>query len=73
MSTVVEYHTCTVEAVVNPSQESPWGTYRCTHHNLDGTHCQAIVTGHNMPYFGASSHVTSSEAITARFGDGPQG
>ena len=82
MSTIVEYHTCTMKAVIpsSPDQEflSPWGIYRCTHYNLDGTHCQAMVTGHNMPYFAAGSHVTSSEAITAwlnkdKASGGPEG
>lgn len=68
VSVVVEHHTCTLEMVITPGEKSPWGMYRCTHHNLDGTHCQVLVTGHNLPYSGAGSHVTSSEAIRTHMG-----
>lgn len=77
MSVVIEYHTCTMQETISQRPSITFATWQCTHINLDGQPCRSMATVHGLPSTQASSHVTSSEAITARFKaeatDGPKG
>ena len=72
MSLIIESHECTLSAVVRPDVSYEPGeefhgrvhVWQCTHVNLDGVPCGTVVTGYALPYCGAKTHVTTSEAVT---------
>lgn len=77
MSIIVEYHECRMVVVI-PERVLVPSTWKCTHVNMDGIKCQTMVTGYGRVGLPVSSHMTSSEAITAWFNkdkasDGPEG
>ena len=61
MSVIIEMHEHSL------IQTSVYGVmFKCTHVNVDGVPCDLITTGKWWP-IGAASHMTTSEAVVARF------